>query len=181
MESCEVFDSAGHLLQLRASSLRAGAVDSGTSARLPEVLLKACGRWSSSAWTAYQSPGNELDMAGAARAMWVCACATPPPSLGGAGGSAMTTLGSSSAATPIPASTPIPSTTEPACPPSQFGRRVGERIRTSEWGYATIVAFADDGSANCTFDGFVGEYNLAVLAPDTEISALDPGSLSAWR
>lgn len=176
----EVYDNAGHLLSLRASSLRAGAVDSGTQAGLPVVVLKANGRWSSSAWTAYQSPGNELDLAGAARAIWAHATASPC-FLGGAGGSAETTLvnTTSPVTSPSPAATTAPQ--QPADPPLQFGRKVGQRIRTSEWGFATIVAFAEDGSANCTFDGFEGEYNLAELPPGAEPDALDAASLSAWQ
>ena len=115
----EVYDNAGHLLSLRASSLRAGAVDSGTRAGLPVVVLKAGGRWSSSAWTAYQSPANELDLAGTARAIWAHATASPC-SLGGAGGSAETTLVNPTApATCLsPCATTAPQ--QPAGPPPQF-------------------------------------------------------------
>ena len=177
----EVFDTAGHLLRLRASSLRAGAVDSGIRAGLPEAVLRAGGRWSSSAWTAYQTPGNEVDLAGAARAIWARAIAAPI-SLGGAGGSANTTLVTPN--TPVlpsaATSPPAPTALQPAGPPLHFGRRIGQRIQTSEWGFATIVAFAEDGSANCTFDGYAGEYNLAEIPVDFEVQALEAGSLSAW-
>jgi hypothetical protein len=42
------------------------------------------------------------------------------------------------------------------------------------------VAFAEDGSANCTFDGYAGEYNLAEIPLGAEVQSLEAGSLSAW-
>ena len=80
----------------------------------------------------------------------------------------------------VATSPPAPTALQPAGPPLHFGRRIGQRIQTSEWGFATIVAFAEDGSANCTFDGYAGEYNLAEIPVDSEVQALEAGSLSAW-
>ena len=154
----EVFDRAGHLLKVGASSFRAGAVDQGLKARFPEILLKACGRWSSSAWTAYPTEGTQLDMAGAARAMWACATAARPPSSGGAGGSADHSLATMNTATTV--------STEPASPPSSLPgafRQIGDRLVLENLGAATVVSLAEDGSPNCQFENYQGTYNLAVL------------------
>ena len=150
----ECFDRAGHLLEVGASSFRAGGVDQGLKALLPESLLKACGRWSSSAWTAYPSRGTQMDLAGAARAMWSSASADRPTPPGGAGGSAVTTLATCSTQ-PKPAS--------PLLSLSEATKHVGGRFVFNDMGAATVVSFAEDGSPNCQFDNYDGVYNLATL------------------
>ena len=66
----------GKPVHAKASSWRAGGVQSAKQAGLNEVMIKALGRWASSAWGNYMFASLE-DLRKAVGSMWSAAANTP--------------------------------------------------------------------------------------------------------
>ena len=151
----QVYDKKGTLLRVRASSFRAGGVQSGQEALVPPMVLKALGRWSSSAWMCYASDANELDLRGAIASMWRCRSTVP---LVGDGAVS-------------PSVTP-PAVIERHCEFDDADEdltavadlrkcKAGSTFYT-KWGKTTVVRVHEDGELECTSPGFAGSYFLNV-------------------
>ena len=70
-------DSLGSPVSVKASSWRAGGVQSAKTANLPEPLIKALGRWSSDAWSNYHY-ATLTDLRKAVGNMWTSSGASLP-------------------------------------------------------------------------------------------------------
>ena len=155
LANIRVYDKKGTLLRVRASSFRAGGVQSGQDALVPPMVLKALGRWSSSAWMCYASDANELDLRGAIESMWRYRTTVPLPVDGAV---------SPSVAPPadLERHYEIDDTDEDLTAVTDLRKcKAGSSFYT-KWGKTTVVNVHEDGELECTTPGFAGSYFLNV-------------------